>query len=109
MILHQRGNVVIGSISWIVDHDDVKVWEVRLRTKYPDVQVYEGGGEKNHPPYAGVWLAAKNGSENPDLRYKRPTELRYEIPEGETWNVFAYRGLRYVQIAAYRGGSARSE
>lgn len=105
MILYARGNVLIGPIGKIVDHEDVKVWEIRLRTDYPDVTVYEAGGDKDDEPrYAGVWLAAQKVSRHVDGRFKKPTELRYEFPDDEQWSVFAQRGPTRVQIAAYRRG-----
>jgi hypothetical protein len=106
VIVATRGNVVVREITTLIDRDDVKIWEIRLGTRYPVVYCYDGGGgETNESPYAGVWLAAKSTSEFADGRFKRPTELRFELPDDGDWRVFNdHHDGCTVQVAAYRRG-----
>lgn len=104
MIQYQRGNVVVRAITTAVDHPDVKIWEMRLHTDYPDITYYEGGDKRQGDvSFVGVLLNARTVSRHVDARYKSPTDLRFEVPTGQQWKIMArcLDGIR-LRVAAYR-------
>lgn len=93
------GAIVVNEVVPVIDHDDVKVIEIDLMSKYPGAVVTFTVGSD-----IGVSIHANNETLKTDLTYPlaQATEIRFSVGDPFDWTIVA-TGSRYtVRIAIYR-------
>lgn len=95
-----EGSILVASTHLIVHHDDVLVWEIDLKSKYPELYVtadYQQDGTQQE-----VVLFRTERTLRADESTNRPTRLRFTTPRDENWTVLYNHGRYTVQVVAYR-------
>jgi hypothetical protein len=90
----EEHEVEVSTAGLVVDHDDVKVWEIDLVTKYADV--FGCGGD------VVALSATKHSIRVNEAERGTATQIRLGLPTAGNWSLIAQCARYTCQIAAYR-------
>lgn len=100
LTLAGEGQIRVSSVTQVINYDDVKVWEIDLHSKYPDVWIstsYDSDGT-----HYLVHLAVAKETIKVDTSKEGGTTFEFITPPGENWRVTAGGGRYTVEVFAYR-------
>lgn len=92
-----QGNLTVNSISLIINHDDVKIYDIDLKDKHAEVSFY--GGDENSLEL-GLQPYNEEIVDEADI-----TLISFYIPDSTGWRILANCQKYSVRVVLYKSPS----
>jgi hypothetical protein len=113
MLKITQGQIIVNSAWVVAQADDMVVWELDLKSKYPDGYIIHSWGDADRDgdqeETIGVHLFAGPSTLRSDTRTTLPTMITATMPDGEHWNLISDWARYTVRLAYYRRPDAADE
>jgi len=101
-LTYTPGVIRVNVITQVVDYPDVKIWEIDLKSKYPEETLVISWSDDGAIEEFSLVLYADENTLRPSKRFTSPTEFMVAVPADERWQVMTYAARYTARFAVYR-------